>query len=352
MTRLALRGSDIAENLAKTHHNRPCFKKIDSLCARLKQDLIRPDGVLPNINSQGIAWAVKDFIFVFTRIINAWIIIKGYVYNTPEGLNKVKAALSPDFVVSFAAWQDTTMVFIESLIKSFVNLDNLVQSQKNVYQKSDTSSTQRNNNSPIKLLPTINNLLEDSLEFLNTTCEKTKQNSLNKNYIYTMVEDSESQQRQATVNGTYFKTGTYNPIKKDGNLTEHLPIAGAAGAITACTDTSIAAMDIASRQMLTAPIGQYLDGQLSGYCTAAVTSAEYSKPRENLSTDWLNYDLTLLDQNTTKSYHNSNHIPIQPKSLEKDHSENINVMIERLMCMKNADMFFKIQFTKNYVSYR
>lgn len=349
---MALRGSDIAENLAKTHHNRPCFKKIDSLCARLKQDLIRPDGVLPNINSQGIAWAVKDFIFVFTRIINAWIIIKGYVYNTPEGLNKVKAALSPDFVVSFAAWQDTTMVFIESLIKSFVNLDNLVQSQKNVYQKSDTSSTQRNNNSPIKLLPTINNLLEDSLEFLNTTCERTNQNSLNKNYIYTMVEDSESQQRQATVNGTYFKTGTYNPIKKDENLTEHLPIAGAAGAITACTDTSIAAMDIASRQMLTAPIGQYLDGQLSGYCTAAVTSAEYSKPRENLSTDWLNYDLTLLDQNTTKSYHNSNHIPTQPKSLEKDHIENINVMIERLMCMKNADMFFKIQFTKNYVSYR
>lgn len=60
LTHVALHGSEIAEKLAFNHRNRPCFKKIDSLCARMKQDLIRPDGVLPNINSQGIAWAVKD----------------------------------------------------------------------------------------------------------------------------------------------------------------------------------------------------------------------------------------------------------------------------------------------------
>lgn len=50
LTRLAMRGSETAERLGYTHRNRPCFKKIDSLCARMKQDLIRPDGVLPNIN--------------------------------------------------------------------------------------------------------------------------------------------------------------------------------------------------------------------------------------------------------------------------------------------------------------
>jgi hypothetical protein len=74
---MALRGCEVAEQLANNHKKRPCFKKIDSLCARMKQDLVRPDNVLANINSQGIAWAVKDFIFVFTRIINAWLIIKG-----------------------------------------------------------------------------------------------------------------------------------------------------------------------------------------------------------------------------------------------------------------------------------
>jgi len=58
ITRISLQGSEIAERLANAHRNRPCFKKIDTLCARLKQDLLRPDGVLPNINSQGIAWAV------------------------------------------------------------------------------------------------------------------------------------------------------------------------------------------------------------------------------------------------------------------------------------------------------
>lgn len=137
ITQMAMRGCELAERLAHTHRNRPCFKKIDSLCARMKQDLVRPDSVLANINSQGMAWAVKDFIFVFTRIINAWIIIKGYVYNTPDGLAKVKNALSPEFGESFVRWQQATMEFVDNLIKSFVNLDQMVQSQRNAFQKYD-----------------------------------------------------------------------------------------------------------------------------------------------------------------------------------------------------------------------
>lgn len=130
-TRTALRGCEIAEKIVHNHKNRPCFKKIDSLCARLKQDLSRQDSVLANINSQGIAWAVKDMIFTFTRIVNAWIIVKGYMYDIPPGLKKVKQSCSEGFDESFMKWQEATLDFLENLTESFEKLDNLVQTQKN-----------------------------------------------------------------------------------------------------------------------------------------------------------------------------------------------------------------------------
>ncbi|XP_073826168.1 mitoshell [Musca autumnalis] len=348
LRRLALRGSDIAENLAKTHRNRPCFKKIDSLCARLKQDLIRPDGVLPNINSQGIAWAVKDFIFVFTRIINAWIIIKGYVYNTPEGLNKVKAALSPDFVLAFAAWQDTTMDFIESLIKSFVNLDNLVQSQKNAYQKSEagaagcvSNANAATSNSPIKLLSTTPNiLLDDSLDQNN--------NYLNRNYIYTMVEDSEDSQRQATLKGTYFKTGTYNPIKKDelisgevmANINGESMITTAAQQIPAATIITTEAL----------PFENYFSNPLSEYCPVLNGNFQSNVTNSplNLNSNGLNYDLHALQQNLTTALPSITGAQINKSIAKEVNNKKINLMKECIMSMNNADMFFKFQFTKNY----
>lgn len=353
LTRLALRGSEIAEKLAYTHRNRPCFKKIDSLCARMKQDLIRPDGVLPNINSQGIAWAVKDFIFVFTRVINAWIIIKGYVYNTPEGLNKVKAALSPEFASSFAAWQDTTMDFVENLIKSFVNLDNLVQSQKNVYQKSDNSTTRASASTPIKLLQPVSTLLDDSFDFLNTSTEKSQQSALNKNYLYTMVEDSEGSQRQATVNGTYFKTGTYNPIKKDSLMAEQATVAAGA---TPTNNTSATQPHIPLVPNSPALEQYFADEHLSEFwaptSTGEVvdsTTAEFLKIKEKIPPNWLNYDIRVLEQNLTEF--SSDYDPnAPPRPLGKDLIDKLNVMIERLMAMKNADLFFKLQFTKNYAS--
>lgn len=360
LTRLALRGSEIAEKLAYTHRNRPCFKKIDSLCARMKQDLIRPDGVLPNINSQGIAWAVKDFIFVFTRVINAWIIIKGYVYNTPEGLNKVKSALSPDFTASFAAWQDTTMDFIENLIKSFVNLDNLVQSQKNVYQKTDnttaTAATVNRNGiltttTPIKILQNGNPLLEEPFDFLSNSAEKCMQNSLDKNYIYTMVEDSEGSQRQATVNGTYFKTGTYTPIKKDALVSEEN-----------CTSTS--SNQIFSPTTNNTALEQYMDERLNEFwtnhaididLTTAVNNVLPSAPtdlitiKENIALNWMNYDLRVLEHQLSE-FSTDYDANGPPQPLGKELIEKLNIMIERLNAMKTSDFFFKMQFTENYVS--
>lgn len=265
---MAMRGCELAERLAFTHRNRPCFKKIDSLCARMKQDLVRQDSVLANINSQGMAWAVKDFIFVFTRIINAWIIIKGYVYNTPEGLAKVKTSLSADFNDSFLKWQDATMDFVDNLIKSFVNLDQMVQTQRASFQKFDIGSSvpgaslsnkqaHSSSNSSINCNQTNmqqttsihikkrepssksdNDLPNDetmsyvmklfSLDgdpkpdtamssslVADTSPNKSTSEHSTVTYLSNVFQDSEETQRQAMEKGTYFKTGLYNPLKKD-----------------------------------------------------------------------------------------------------------------------------------------
>lgn len=274
ITRISLQGSDIAERLANAHRQRPCFKKMDTLCARLKQDLLRPDGVLPNINSQGIAWAVKDFIFVFTRIVNSWVILKGYVYNTPDGLNKIKDELPAGFMTAFDYWQISTLTLVEMIIKSFVNLDGMLQKQKNSFSKldntcnvssngnsSDSNSSSKTLNGTDISLPvtavvspqdnmgraygpsaystpqsnkkcrgttkivgkgtsvnSLNDLLEP--EHDSDMTDSTPMCSHNLNYLYTMIEDSEEAQRCVNANGTYLKTGTYTPLKKDVNPIE------------------------------------------------------------------------------------------------------------------------------------
>ncbi|KAH8324223.1 hypothetical protein KR074_001789 [Drosophila pseudoananassae] len=277
ITRLSLYGSEIAERLANSHRNRPCFKKIDTLCARLKQDLLRADGVLPNINSQGIAWAVKDFIFVFTRIVNAWVILKGYVYNTPEGLNKIKDELPSGFMATFDSWQCGTLALLQMIIKSFVSLDELVQKQKNSFagkdaislNSSNTSASLRStnecnesstmchkalgsatngdtvsqtptqgeestnghtNSSPINQSETDNGksglegseTAQSSVSSTSTTLYNPK-SGMNLSYLYTMIEDSEETQRHVDANGTYLKTGTYQPLQKDDKPLEMPP---------------------------------------------------------------------------------------------------------------------------------
>ncbi|XP_016989291.1 protein mitoshell isoform X2 [Drosophila rhopaloa] len=267
ITRISLQGSEIAERLANAHRNRPCFKKIDTLCARLKQDLLRPDGVLPNINSQGIAWAVKDFIFVFTRIVNAWVILKGYVYNTPEGLNKIKDELPAGFMAIFDSWQVSTLSLVQMIIKSFVSLDELLQKQKNSFSGKDGSALMHVNNSS-SLRSLIDSNDSSSLGQKNQavtnghpicpgqgpSAYSTPRNQngmgksfsegqesrgcrtstspaiykpkcgINLNYLYTMIEDSEETQRNVDANGTYLKTGTYQPLQKESKQLEMPPL--------------------------------------------------------------------------------------------------------------------------------
>lgn len=342
LTHVALHGSEIAEKLAFNHRNRPCFKKIDSLCARMKQDLIRPDGVLPNINSQGIAWAVKDFIFVFTRVINAWIIIKGYVYNTPEGLNRVKSALSPTFAQSFANWQVMTLAFIEDLIKSFVSLDELVQSQKVSYQKNENgtksstptkSDTKGSNNSA--------SLSDDAFDILNANGDGV--GSLSKSYMYTMVEDSEETQRKAIADGSYFKTGTYNPIKKT-------------------TSQENESLNFMNKSKMFEEFEERL-GKIFGSQEFDVMNSSWTPPPPPTTlaspsscgnsfpspSDWLNCDIRVLETNLSKF--SSAYDPNVIKPLGTDLIEKLNFLIDRIMGFTKASLFFNKDFMKNYVSF-
>uniref|UniRef100_A0AAG5D9R3 Bromo domain-containing protein n=1 Tax=Anopheles atroparvus TaxID=41427 RepID=A0AAG5D9R3_ANOAO len=126
----ALEGCKMAVSLASSNQKRPCFKKIDTLCANLQLDLVKADNVMANINSQGLAWAVKDFIFVFTRIMNAWIILKGYVHSQPAGLVDIQNELCPKFLDAFSRWHLSTHELTQSLIDSFVKLDKLAKTQR------------------------------------------------------------------------------------------------------------------------------------------------------------------------------------------------------------------------------
>lgn len=378
ITRISLQGSDIAERLANAHRQRPCFKKMDTLCARLKQDLLRPDGVLPNINSQGIAWAVKDFIFVFTRIVNSWVILKGYVYNTPDGLNKIKDKLPAGFMAAFDCWQITTLTLVDMIIKSFVNLDGMLQKQKNSFthmdayhnsfpsngNSSDSTSSNKTLNGTDILLPvtavvspqdnlkraygpsaystphssyncsvttaiggsgaaggsgkvTSINIINDSTEADpdSDIMETTPICSHNLSYLYTMIEDSEEAQRCVNANGTYLKTGTYTPLKKDANP----------------TDQQSQQEEIHTPKMIVKSGSQ---------CDAVEPSKPLQKchiPKAVLKTQCRHNDVR---PNTT------------PLSLGgREMARKLFELSCRIMQLQNIDRFFQKQFTRNYVSY-
>ncbi|XP_041449773.1 LOW QUALITY PROTEIN: protein mitoshell [Drosophila obscura] len=276
--RLALHGSDIAERVANTHCNRPCFKKIDTLCARLKQDLCRVDGVLANINSQGIAWAVKDFIFLFTRIMSAWTILKSYLYNHTEGIKKIIDLLPAGFMQVFNNWQLATIPMIDMVIQSIVNLDAGARPQKtyagngggggggdnspggnrhshchNSPDAGSRHSPPNGNRSPagnhfrtMKRQEAGNN--QDSPPYYGSANSTPRmdehkpsmdqQGGAGGDYLqaeaaaaaesmckpkscqnlidmYTMIENSEETQRHVDASGTYLKTGTYQPLQKE-----------------------------------------------------------------------------------------------------------------------------------------
>lgn len=353
ITTISLQGCEIAERLASAHRNRPCFKKIDTLCGRLKQDLLRPDGVLANINSQGIAWAVKDFIFVFTRIVNAWVIMKGYVYNTPEGLNKIKDELPSGFMATFDSWQNETLALVEMIIKSFVSLDDLLLKQKNSFVSKDlslnnsssiwsfndsnestTSCKKANcisagqglgptaNSSPINQSGGVGKSLPESDEqqkqqraaSTTTTAVYKPKSGVSLNYLYTMIEDSEETQRNVDANGTYLKTGTYQPLQKEMKKQLEMPPQK--------------------------PKEQYVESQWQWKGPSAKPVPPPAVQETRQATARCQPERHLDVRGCTNPFN----------LIKRDVTRQLYELSDGIMELQNLDHFFQKQFTRNYVS--
>ncbi|KAG5674877.1 hypothetical protein PVAND_004822 [Polypedilum vanderplanki] len=132
LQRFAYEGCTFAEQIAQIYCKRPCFKKIDLLLSRLKNDLSMYHNILSNVNSQGTAWAIKDFTFAYSRIINAWVILRGYVYDQTEGLDNLRSDFDEDYLESFAEWQSATLRMMKSLMRTVENLNTSAQYKSGV----------------------------------------------------------------------------------------------------------------------------------------------------------------------------------------------------------------------------
>lgn len=187
---IATSGCESAAKIYPSHSKRPYFKKIDLLCDRLRQDLRVTDKAVVNINSHGVAWAIKDFIFVFTRITSAWVIMRDYYYTKSDGMKCVKESFDPNLSKDFLEWQEATKKFCKSLQRSFENLQNRDQQNGN----------RRGQNGCSKL---------GSYESSNANGNK----SFQRLFDPLVAENSE----KAQLEGGYLKSALYQPVSVESS---------------------------------------------------------------------------------------------------------------------------------------
>ncbi|XP_062551955.1 protein mitoshell isoform X2 [Armigeres subalbatus] len=335
LTEMAMQGCELAEQLANNHQKRPCFKKIDSLCARMKQDLIRPDSVLANINSQGIAWAVKDFIFVFTRIINAWIIIKGYVYNTPDGLDRVQKVLSPDFLNHFLKWQDSTIDFVDSLIKSFTSLDEMVQNQRTcgVQKESSPKGTSRQSKTDEEKERNIQELFEYLKDMIPNLSE-SKANS-----------SSDNAQMKHNENGTYFKTGIYEPVRKPPVFKANTTTCPVKIPFPAVDANNSAPFLTSTPKILKNPISQFRPDLLGSLASAKHYEGESdASVGQTMTTTISAVDVSLPTQLQMDFFSDA----IIRQSFDSETVAKIHFLLQKVFNVNESKYFLMAHFTKNY----
>lgn len=314
--------------MTKNHKYRPCFKKIDSLCARLKQDISRPDGVLNNLNSQGMAWAVKDFIFVFTRIINAWLILKGYIYNRSEGMRKVQAAFSGSFQEGFFQWQRVTQQLIENIIESFENLDEAVQKSRTngVNVSSGGGGGAGASNKPASAAAAAARMASiDLSNFLWENKEVTMRKSSNKggdeDRASHYAEPQQPHVATAARAGTNLATPVYNEAERDEfetyyktGLYQSMKRSGATGAALA-REARVGERKEEAEDLLEAQ------------------KENVSPPQEMDLIDKLNLE------NNIKRY-------------EEETASTIRYLLDRVRGIRETSYFFNVHFLKNYVCER
>lgn len=194
----AYEGSLFAENVAKNYRKRPCFKKIELLLSRLRQELNVQHNIMSNINSQGTAWAIKDFVFVFSRIVNAWIIIRGYFYDKTEGLDDLRKEFDPNLFDAFTQWQEATLKMMKTMMGTVENIDILTQNKSGRKQKKKEVYV---------------NLDSDVKQYDKAFLE----NFQKKLFEPKFVENSEEIQVRNHQTRQYFRAGVLKPLKIPAN---------------------------------------------------------------------------------------------------------------------------------------
>lgn len=275
---------------------------------------------MANINSQGIAWAVKDLIFAFTRIASAYTILKGYVYNTPEGLNKIKREFGPGFEDSFIQWQHATKEFEKHLVPAFIRLDRMNQ-----------LNNQRNNLTSRKSMDKKNNIKEDLLENLMSDqlkniikgrdidldlflCEKRKTKKVD---IKTKPLD-QILSEDGGYYKTYYKTGTFKPLYRPN--------------------------EIIKNDLKDVGIEKNILSKTTSFVTSTPKLAKFA-----VNTDkekiLLESEIKIKNGCDFSSLWNDDFIN------RFDHSEKLNFLLDEIKKIDEAKYFFNHQFTINYVSF-
>ena len=115
----------LAENIAEENEKRQCFKNIRQLCNRTQVNLLKPDMTGANIHSQGVPWVIKDFIFIFIRLINCWSLLNGYfnLINNSNTLSLIDQVLDERFLNVYHKWQFLTKDLAKQIVHIFCTLN-------------------------------------------------------------------------------------------------------------------------------------------------------------------------------------------------------------------------------------
>lgn len=183
-------------------------------------------------------------------------------------------------------------------------------------------------------------------------------------YLSNVVEDSEGTQRKAMEKGTYFKTGLYNPLKKDLN--------GVFGSGTNVSDGLFGVglrLPVEQKSIFNQPPAFSVPPpEIATVMTTEILPATPPSILEHLSC----LDLgTSVVGNSGKCSYNSRSIAystaaapdakqLQPEQLHQFNSRCNNAgradtyfmdLLTKICCVSEAEYFFVEQFTKNYVSW-
>jgi hypothetical protein len=253
-------------------------------------------------------------------------------------LGSVRAALSSDFNENFDQWQAATLGFVNSLIKSFMSLDQLVQNQrvstgamnycqanKKSPQSDSSASSSSTQSSPFKPKDLDYNnemLFTDSFENLKDCfAEDVLANTIpHAGNVESRLEQPErdlvdnvsivkkSEETQLKM-GSYLKTGIYIPLTSRGmNTTPPLSEKSTPKSVNTWTDQD-------DEQLVDL-------FNLSDNCKAAMEGKKHNKRVVSSSRAF-----------------------IEPAMVKKT-----EYLMQRVCELPEAQYFFSLQFAKNYVS--